>query len=321
VEPTRILITGDSITQGYHGDYTWRYRLAKEFVRQNTPVAFVGSYREPFIVDGFTSTLYRDPHFDSNHFARVGARLLALKNTIEGEVGTHHPDVIVLAAGVNDILHGATPAETNARLMEWINNARAGRSNVRIILSPVLDIDRANLPNANGDIAIYGRLLRTTALAMNTQESPITVADTTRDWLPTNPTYSIDGIHPAPTGETIIAQRIAETMQGLDLLKSKPQIAKLVPWARTLKPRVAFSTVIYRGRRVKRVAITWYAQSISGATLYSRRSSASLYRYHGGGKAVLSVSPGVTYIFRLRLKRARVTGPWGPSLTVRAPRL
>jgi hypothetical protein len=41
--PPRILIIGDSITNGLEGSYTWRYRLWQHFADANVPVQFVGS--------------------------------------------------------------------------------------------------------------------------------------------------------------------------------------------------------------------------------------------------------------------------------------
>src|SRR5699024_10288110 len=47
--PVRIMLGGDSITHQFSGDYTWRWRLWREFRRQGVPVDFVGvrSYPAP----------------------------------------------------------------------------------------------------------------------------------------------------------------------------------------------------------------------------------------------------------------------------------
>ena len=53
-----------SITQGFNGEYTRRYRLDKEFIRQGVDVDFVGSRRDPYVKAGFTTSTYADPGFD-----------------------------------------------------------------------------------------------------------------------------------------------------------------------------------------------------------------------------------------------------------------
>ena len=47
---------------------------------------------------------------------------------------------------------------------------------------------------------------------MKTDDSPITVADTNRGWDPDGP-MTLDGLHPTPTGDTLISQRIAEALR------------------------------------------------------------------------------------------------------------
>lgn len=42
--PLRILIVGDSMTQGAEGDYTWRYRIWSWLRQQNVSATFVGPY-------------------------------------------------------------------------------------------------------------------------------------------------------------------------------------------------------------------------------------------------------------------------------------
>ena len=86
--PLRILVTGDSISQGFHGDYSWRYRLWGEFKRQGIAVDFVGSRTAPYVVPGFTSAGYLDPNFDRSHFAQGGTLLQQQAGRIGQEVRT-----------------------------------------------------------------------------------------------------------------------------------------------------------------------------------------------------------------------------------------
>src|SRR4051794_6230696 len=75
--PVRILILGDSVTQGSVGDWTWRYRLWQHFADAGVAVDFVGPSRDLF--DRSTNTYvpdgYLDPDFDQDHAARWGNAL------------------------------------------------------------------------------------------------------------------------------------------------------------------------------------------------------------------------------------------------------
>ncbi len=308
-DPVRVLITGDSVTQGYHYDYTWRYRLSQEFARQGVPVDFVGSKHGPFVVPGYASSRYAAP-FDSDHAAQVGAQVGSLADGIAAEVTTDQPDVVVLAAGLNDLLHGATPAETAASLRRWIDNARAAKPGVRLVLSPVLAIDRAAYPQQNAQAEQYNELMRAIGV-----EQGVHVADTTRGWVP-NATNSVDGVHLTPTGETLVAQRIAEELHrtgdlpARPLLASRPTIAAKVRWTRSHQPVVRISGRV--------ATVTWDNQKLSSVVLYMKRAgAASIYRtYHGSAR--VAVTHGQSYTFRLQVTRGTLTGPWGPIRTVRA---
>ena len=75
--PTRIMIVGDSISQGSAGDFTWRYRLWKH-LEATAPGAttFVGDRN--YLFDNITaqqgSHAYADPNFNTAHHALWAAR-------------------------------------------------------------------------------------------------------------------------------------------------------------------------------------------------------------------------------------------------------
>ncbi|MFD1826766.1 hypothetical protein [Mumia zhuanghuii] len=72
----RVLITGDSITQGSSGDYTWRYRLWDKL--QSTEagqVEFVGTRSDLYdnVNDGFGSQHYAVNFAGEKHAAKWGS--------------------------------------------------------------------------------------------------------------------------------------------------------------------------------------------------------------------------------------------------------
>ncbi len=217
--PLRVLLTGDSIVQGFHGDYTWRYRLYKEFVRQGVPVDFVGSRTLPIVKPGYSTAQYLDPNFDKYHFAQGGSTLNHHANWVTAEVAAQQPDLIVLCAGINDLRNGASPQTTRDRLRDWILAVRAVRPTVPIVISPVLeaiDPDRAWLSER---VTTYNGLARELVAALTTPQAPITVADTTNGWSVIS--HTAENLHPNPTGETLIAQRIAEAIVQLGYLRAR----------------------------------------------------------------------------------------------------
>jgi hypothetical protein len=311
--PIRLLLEGDSLTQGFHGDYTWRYRLAKEFARQGVPFDFVGSRNSPVVRSGWTTAGYADPNFDHDHFALVGSTLAWHVGQARREVAAQQPDVIVLEAGVNDIRHGATPEQTNDRLRQWVTNARAGKGDVRMVISPVLAATDATRPWLARRAAEYGRLAQQTVDEMTTSESPIVLANTTAGW--SVPTHTYDNIHPNPTGETLIAQHMAEALQGVGVLTSRPNIYRATSWNRQPRVRV----VVKSGR----ATLTWDAQALNGAHVSIRRVGYAAYNpaatYHGGHMTTSALVPKATYEFRISLIRGRMSTPWGPITRVTVP--
>lgn len=312
-DPVRVLLTGDSITHGRHGDYTWRYRLAKEFQRQHVPFDFVGSASTPYQDPGFGPSTYADPNFDRNHFARAGWQLRYMAPQIAAEVAEQRPDVIVLAAGINDLLHGQSVDELEASLRSWITQARKGRSVVRIVISPLLAEAKVDAALINAQVTDYDTRLPGLAADLSTLLSPITVAQTNQGWTPTT-TTTWDGLHPTPTGETFIAQRIAEALQQIDVLASAPAIYRPVAWPLTQHPAVTLAG--------STATVTWSRQAVSAALIRLQRVGGALlapatpYR---GGSAGFALVPGATYDVSLQSIRGTMSGPWGPATRIRVP--
>ncbi|WP_157515000.1 hypothetical protein [Nocardioides sp. J54] len=79
----RVMVVGDSISQGFGGDSTWRYWFWREARRQGVAIDFVGPDR------GFRTgygTRYESSglHFDRDHAARGGATVDYQLGVIDG---------------------------------------------------------------------------------------------------------------------------------------------------------------------------------------------------------------------------------------------
>ena len=284
-----MLLTGDSITHGRHGDFTWRYRLDREFRRQGVAFDLVGSSSTVFQDSGFPPSTYADPNFDRDHFARAGWELREMVPRIRDEVRDQQPDVVVLEAGINDFRHHQTDptivASTEVALRAWIANVRLGKSDTRILLSPVLPVDTPISADVNPKIAEYNQGMREIAAELDTDASPITVATTEQGWDPTGP-MAWDGLHPSAVGETFIAARIAQALRRADA-SYFPQPVDIyrssVVWPRTVRPSVRLLG--------NRATVSWEQHALGSGRVQLKRvgkPAVTSAAFHPSGRQVLT---------------------------------
>ncbi|GAA4692391.1 SGNH/GDSL hydrolase family protein [Nocardioides conyzicola] len=219
VEPTRILITGDSITQGTSGDYTWRYHLWNKLVELDLPVAFVGPRSDLYDFESgeFGSATYAQAFGGQSHGAKWGSSLLLDGPEITEQVESSMPDVLVEVLGSNDLACLATPGETVERLLTYIDRARAARPGIGIVVGTVttrydVQLERYTLESESTE---YRALLSQLAAQLDTSGARIVVADISTGFDPRTMTW--DGTHPNEAGERVIAQRIFEALGGLGI--------------------------------------------------------------------------------------------------------
>lgn len=118
----RILVAGDSITQGSSADYTWRYRLVKK-LNQTAPGEFemVGTRTTLFnnVTNAQGSTNYADDNFTGKaHSALWGTTYEIQVDNIASQVSSTNANVLVTMLGSNDLAYRTSPAATieNVRL-------------------------------------------------------------------------------------------------------------------------------------------------------------------------------------------------------------
>ena len=235
---------------------------------------------------------------------------------VGAEIRSQDPDVVVLEAGVNDLRNGVSPADTADRLRTWIANARAAKPDVRIIVSSILDatdVTRPWLPARIRDFRQRQAYVVNEARQADPQ-SPITLADTDRGW--SVPAYTYDNLHPTPTGETLIAQRIAEEFHRLGYLPHAPAIFRSTAWSRSAR--------VTARSAARKVTLTWDDQALTGVHVWMRRvgGKARILRgiHPGGTFTTPRLKKGARYQFRIQMIRARESTPYGPITTVRVGR-
>jgi lysophospholipase L1-like esterase len=243
----KIMLAGDSITQGFNGDFTWRYRLWQGLVGQGIRFDFVGPRKYPHSRDAHHHYLVNG--WDTDHDALGGTRLRSQLSSITADMTAYRPDVLVAFYGTNDELAGHTVPEIIADWRTYIAKARAVNPNLKIVLGEVMTRRAATRMQLDAALHVLAHDLNNTFPYLT---SPVTVADLdSPDWVPAKDSY--DGVHPTPTGETVIAQKAADALRDLGVLTTSPRIERAhVAW-------IAQFSAVSAVRRSHRVAVDWQA--------------------------------------------------------------
>ncbi|MFC9288043.1 phosphatidylinositol-specific phospholipase C domain-containing protein [Streptomyces sp. NPDC057052] len=210
-----VMVVGDSISHGYEGDRTWRYRLWDWARSKKWPVTFVGPYRgtvqqtdaqppRPPVLgesgDGEpTEPGPGDPRVQgeyagdvnagfsaggSAHYALWGRSLTRTVPTIkpvmqELKAKGRTPDLLLVELGFNDIGWYGAGADLVGTMKKFVDNARAVNPDVRIVLANVPQ--RTTLGDANPGlpqrISDYNAALAKAAPGWSTSASPVELAD------------------------------------------------------------------------------------------------------------------------------------------------
>jgi len=208
--PVRILILGDSVTQGSVGDWTWRYRLWQHFADAGVAVDFVGPSRD--LLDRSTNTYvpdgYLDPDFDQDHAGRWGNALGFPAFSVDDLVATYQPDVLVELLGVND-LHGlgASVEDVDRELGELVAAARQQRPDVSVVLGALGSDWIPQVPEFNAQLPAVAAQLDSSGSRVVAAAAPHLVREVD--------TYEF--VHPSATGEVKIAAEMADALAGLGI--------------------------------------------------------------------------------------------------------
>ncbi|GAB3265071.1 GDSL-type esterase/lipase family protein [Nocardioides dilutus] len=228
-DPVRILLVGDSVTQGSSGDWTWRYRLWQHLESSSpTPVDLVGPRTDvwDYLADQPGSQAYVDPAFDRDHAARWGMTLAFADAPIDDLVETYQPDVVVEMLGTNDLIFlNHTPAQVEEHIENFVAGVRSADPDVDVVLSTVTQTWFAGAPELNG-------LLADGAAELDTPTSRVLLAEAHQDY--TRSEHTFDGSHPNAQGELVIAASVADQLASLGIGTSPQRPLPAVP----LGPRI-----------------------------------------------------------------------------------
>lgn len=196
----KVMVIGDSISQGREGDWTWRYRIWEWFREQDLPVSFVGPYTgtvpvdepepprpppldsepprppPPFRADGGYAVGVA-PEFmaNSSHFAASGQQANQAKHLIAEQVAAYEPDFCFVQLGFNDLgWFVSGPSDTLASVKYLVDQARSVKPDLKFAVANVphrTDLrGREDLP-LNTDI--YNAMLARWIPGWSSPESPV----------------------------------------------------------------------------------------------------------------------------------------------------
>ncbi|MBB6472678.1 GDSL-type esterase/lipase family protein [Sphaerisporangium rubeum] len=221
----RVMIVGDSISQGAEGDRTWRHRLAEHLGERDVVVRFVGPWTGTWILPDprggelaeFACVQTRIGRYprgggfgDGLHYARWGRTLHEAKDGIAGAVAACRPGHLMVALGFNDLAWGVSgPSGLLADLATFVSRARTARPDLRFLVADVVRrTPLAEHPHLGALIGAYNRALPAALATMSTPSSPVLPVALSARYDPYSDAY--DGLHPNPIGEIKIAQTFAE---------------------------------------------------------------------------------------------------------------
>ncbi|KAK9421941.1 putative Fibronectin type III domain-containing protein [Seiridium unicorne] len=285
--PTKVMIVGDSITQGRQGDFTWRYRLWQWKNENKLNLEFVGPRSgtnppraatpplppiipgEPFpdlvIRDGggYSKQMEDSEEFvrsnGSRHCAVWGWQVRLAKEIIQQHVVEYEPDYLLVELGFNDIGFSITNAEqTLENVKVLIDHARAGNRRLHFALANVPQHSYLADSAPNGLLAKleqYNNLLEGKVKEWSTDESQIHLVNLRSlydcDEHACRDVY--DGLHPNFLGEYEIASAFVQTLTDDFGLQGKPLV---IPSNSTF-PHVSSPGNVRAASRREGVVVTW----------------------------------------------------------------
>jgi lysophospholipase L1-like esterase len=226
--PVRILLVGDSVTQGSAGDWTWRYRLWRQLVGTGVRVDLVGPRDDLFdnVTGLFGSHAYLDPAFDQDHAARWGMLFAGQDEPIGNLVDEFHPDVVVELLGVNDLAwNHALSGEVEQLARGFVTDARAADPDVDVVLGALPQTWIRGVPE-------YDAGLATLAEELDTDSSRVVTATPAAPFVEGTDTW--DAAHPTASGEVKVAAGVTDALAGLGIGWEYPRPLPDVP----LGPRI-----------------------------------------------------------------------------------
>lgn len=209
----RVMVVGDSLTQGSSGDHTWRYHLWRHLTGSEVAVDFVGPYDDLYDLAGeeFGDDSYAVPDFDRDHAARWGYSAGDLSDEVSRLAAEYEPHYLLLLSGLEDILGGGTADHALEGVGETISTVRVVQGETRFVVGELPPVEgTADDARANSEIARFNMGVVALAEQLTSADSPVVVARVADGYSPARDNW--DEAHPNARGELRIAAAFADAL-------------------------------------------------------------------------------------------------------------
>ncbi|MFD6950755.1 GDSL family lipase [Nocardiopsis sp. TSRI0078] len=209
----RVMVVGDSLTQGSSGDYTWRYHLWSHLRETGVEADFVGPYDGMYGLDEgeLGNQDYADPDFDTDHAALWGASSGELASDVARVAAEHDPHYLLLLAGTEDILSGDGADRALEGIGEAVSTVRVVRGDTRFVLGELPPVEgTGDDGRINAEIDRFNMGVVDLAGQLTANDSPVVVARVADGYVPSRDNW--DEVHPNTRGEVRIAAAFADVL-------------------------------------------------------------------------------------------------------------
>jgi hypothetical protein len=300
---TRVLIIGDSVTQGRVGDFTWRYRLWNTLQGQGKNVDFVGPHTglhddngTPYdnSDDSYDAPGYADPAFDQDHAAWWGMSLtdIDVRMNLLDTLAAEQPDVVINDLGINDLSFVATPTMLIDRMRQFVADVRSVNPHASVILGQLTQTWHLDSHSGEPVVEQYNAMLTDLGASLDQPGARVLVAPRPADYVEGIDTY--DAAHPTASGEVKLADQFSSAFDTLPApYRPTPPptapttyagVAHLAAAARPRAARLSFTTPTAATRQAvwKRDVTAhgrWHLVAYVPASTHTYRAG-SLHRHH-----------------------------------------
>lgn len=343
--PITLMVVGSSLSQGWEGDFTWRYRLWEWFRDQSVDATFVGPYngtypqsdgvgpmckRRQVRNDATSPSSYTDLVAGANYAEGTEENWprshYALRNTLAARVKLKkiavqfHPDYILIELGIADLVAKRHPEEILADLKRLVDEARAAKADVRVAISTIPNMQQLAgfpylLPGWTDDL---NEALEVQVRQWSTLKSQVVLVRLreTYNCTPNDCPVAWDGIHPAELGEYQIASAFSQALHKdfrIGSVSLHVPAETDIPQAPVLMPSNLKAKSVPWG-----IKLTW--DKVVGAHRYEvnrRRTNTTEWQTSWSGNGheyganrydALDVADGEDWDFRVRVNKGEVSG-------------
>jgi lysophospholipase L1-like esterase len=220
LKPVKIMLIGDSMTEGADSNGSYRRYLDGMLRKDGHLIDFVGSRRK----HNDDKTEPDNYEYDVDHEGHWGKSSAWMAENMQSLLASHVPDVAVIHLGTEDILSSKVAAEPLTdgivkNIGKVVDALRAKNGNVKIVLSTIIPVagkqDVVNLVNLK-----ISRYVQSNA----TRPCPVVLADPCKGF-DVSRDLAADGAHPNASGARKMARVCADVIHNTDL-EGQPEKAE-----------------------------------------------------------------------------------------------